>query len=496
MRRPYKFIKISLIAVLVLSGFSLLSVDQTQAANRDLSLDSITVTPLQPVIGQEVIIEIAGSYAGSNNLIARTGVDRIERNFVDFTYAEEAIDLPDPLPSTDDPYEDGDTFKFTYIGAFSSSGLRTLSFRIDDINELAETDEGNNRVRIDVMVFNPVDLSDLELNSIVLEPAQPQVDEQTTVTITGSYNGNESLQSSQGIGSTGFSFDDWQPSSSDSLLPDPGPSIAQPLADGDIFSYTMTGSFTSSGSKNLTFNIDEADELGESNEDNNSVSLLVEVQAIDLPEEEEPEEVPDEPYLGNDNLGATVTTLVTGPESDAVYLINGDKKHVFPDSKTFLTWYSDFNSVEDISVADLDMYITGQPVYYRPGTKLITHVNTARVYAVSPGGVLHWIADEAIASSLYGEGWALRIQDVHELTFGQYTIGDQVSADKHVEGSILQAEGQDTIYYYDGDDIRPFTDSVAVSANNIKSENIITVSDLSSYSIGDNISSYILKFGS
>src|SRR3989344_6505857 len=96
--------------------------------------------------------------------------------------------------------------------------------------------------------------------------------------------------------------------------------------------------------------------------------------------------------------------LVTGPSSDAVYYINGTSKHVFPDKKTYMTWYTNFDAVKKVTVADLDMYATGAPVSYRPGTKLVTHPNTAKVYAVEPSGMIRWIADEATAMALYGSG--------------------------------------------------------------------------------------------
>lgn len=74
--------------------------------------------------------------------------------------------------------------------------------------------------------------------------------------------------------------------------------------------------------------------------------------------------------------------LVKGPNSDAVYYINGSMKHVFPDKKTYMTWYTNFDGVKTVTVGELDGFTTGAPVAYRPGTKLVTHPNTARVYAV------------------------------------------------------------------------------------------------------------------
>src|SRR6185503_13461338 len=71
--------------------------------------------------------------------------------------------------------------------------------------------------------------------------------------------------------------------------------------------------------------------------------------------------------------------LVKGPNSDAVYYVDGTQKHVFPDRKTYFTWYTSFAGVKTVTVAELDSVPTGAPVPYRPGTKLVTHPNTARV---------------------------------------------------------------------------------------------------------------------
>src|SRR3989344_5334543 len=85
----------------------------------------------------------------------------------------------------------------------------------------------------------------------------------------------------------------------------------------------------------------------------------------------------------------TAGDLVKSPNSDAVYYIAADgKKYVFPDAKTYFTWYSNFNAVQTVAVSVLDTYNDGGAVTYRPGTRLVTTVDTNKVYAVEPGGVI------------------------------------------------------------------------------------------------------------
>lgn len=179
--------------------------------------------------------------------------------------------------------------------------------------------------------------------------------------------------------------------------------------------------------------------------------------------------------------------LVKGPNSDAVYYINGSMKHVFPDRKTYMTWYTNFNAVKTVTVSELDMFTTGAPVSYRPGTKLVTHPNTARVYAEEPGGVLRWITSEATALALYGSAWATWVNDVHELTFGNYTIGADMTSSAPSKGTILQKTGDPTIYYFDGTNIRPFASSAAFDANNLNYDFVVKVASLGTWTVGSSI---------
>lgn len=182
--------------------------------------------------------------------------------------------------------------------------------------------------------------------------------------------------------------------------------------------------------------------------------------------------------------------LVKGPNSDAVYYIDGTMKHVFPDSKTYFTWYTSFDGIKTVAVSELDMYPAGAAVAYRPGTKLVTHPNTARVYAVEPGGNLRWISSEATATALYGSNWGKMVNDVHELTFGNYAIGSDMGSSMHSKGTLLQQTSGSTIYYYDGSNIRPFASSAAFDSNNFNYDFIVKVSSLSGYTTGSSVTGF------
>jgi hypothetical protein len=189
--------------------------------------------------------------------------------------------------------------------------------------------------------------------------------------------------------------------------------------------------------------------------------------------------------------------LVKGPHSDAVYMILGAEKHIFPDRKTFMTWYQNFVTVREVTIAQLDAYITGKPMPYRPGTKLITHPNTSKVYALESCGMLRLIPDEETARTLYGTDWAQRVQDVHELTFSNYTIQSSMTTDEHPGGTLLQSDGEETIYFFDGSVLRPLQPKDGPVVSKIvgameqyppfrySDEDVVIVSDLDQYTIGD-----------
>jgi hypothetical protein len=207
--------------------------------------------------------------------------------------------------------------------------------------------------------------------------------------------------------------------------------------------------------------------------------------------------------------------LVKGPNSDAVYYLNGFSKYVFPDGKTFMSWFQNFDQVKSVSIAELDEYPTGVPMTYRAGTKLITHPNTARVYAVGANNALHWIPSEACATALYGPIWAERVQDVHEATFSSYGISADVDCEHHARGALLQKKGEATVYYVGAPiqtspgqgsvpvfteeeldapyQIHPFASDVEFILSGLKRDNIIMVESLGQYELSSSIKGSDIK---
>ena len=116
--------------------------------------------------------------------------------------------------------------------------------------------------------------------------------------------------------------------------------------------------------------------------------------------------------------------LIRGESYSAVYYYGLDGfRYVFPNDKTYFTWYSDFDDVKWISDSHLADIQIGGNVTYKPGVKMIKINSDPKVYVVSAGGVIKAIPSESVATELYGSTWNKQIDDVPDGFFSNYTKG-------------------------------------------------------------------------
>ncbi|MFC1678435.1 fibronectin type III domain-containing protein [Patescibacteria group bacterium] len=120
-------------------------------------------------------------------------------------------------------------------------------------------------------------------------------------------------------------------------------------------------------------------------------------------------------------------SLIRGKTIPTVYYLGDDnKRYVFPNAKTYHSWFDGFDNVTVIEDEDLYDYPLGGNVRYKPGVILVKIQTDPKVYAVSKNGLLRWIKTEALAKYLYGVGWNLMIDDVPDSFFVNYQIGDPI----------------------------------------------------------------------
>lgn len=115
--------------------------------------------------------------------------------------------------------------------------------------------------------------------------------------------------------------------------------------------------------------------------------------------------------------------LIKASSASVYYYAEDGKRYVFPNDKTYFTWYSDFSAVETISDEELATIPIGGNATYRPGIKLIKVTTDPKVYAIDGDRTLRWIKTEAIAAFMYGDDWAAQVDDLPDTFFVNYSVG-------------------------------------------------------------------------
>jgi len=136
---------------------------------------------------------------------------------------------------------------------------------------------------------------------------------------------------------------------------------------------------------------------------------------------------------GNQNAASAQNTANVGQlikaSGQAVYYLALDgKRYVFPNEKTYKTWYSDFSMVKTITDSELAAITIGGNVTYKPGSKMVKITTDPRVYVVDAHARLRWITNEAVAIALYGSNWNRMIEDIPDAFFTNYTIGSNINS--------------------------------------------------------------------
>lgn len=177
------------------------------------------------------------------------------------------------------------------------------------------------------------------------------------------------------------------------------------------------------------------------------------------------------------NAAASAGDLIKMDGLSSIYYLGSDsKRYVFPNEQTYFSWYSDFSSVMTIPQAELESYSLGANVTIRPGTKLVKITTNPKVYAVTPGGTLVAVPDEATAKALYGENWAKRVVDVPDAFFTNYKVSaSSLNSSVYPEGSLIKTAASPDIYYIDATGAaRKIANEAAFTGNRFKFSDVLT----------------------
>lgn len=126
-------------------------------------------------------------------------------------------------------------------------------------------------------------------------------------------------------------------------------------------------------------------------------------------------------HLSTD-LGSAGSLAVKSSTSPVVYMVQEDTLYKFDNEGVFYSWFDSFDEVLLVSDSYLDTFTDVQKATYRPGSRILIE-GSVKVYTVADSGQLHWIIDEAVAESLYGETWnknivTVELDDVLDYSFG------------------------------------------------------------------------------
>ncbi|MBI5071358.1 Ig-like domain-containing protein [Candidatus Falkowbacteria bacterium] len=193
------------------------------------------------------------------------------------------------------------------------------------------------------------------------------------------------------------------------------------------------------------------------------------------------------PPSAENPAGLVAGDLFKSPLSTTVYYFGSDnKRHIFPNEKTYKSWYPDWSNVKSVTAEELRAIPLGKNVTVRPGTVLVKIDTNPKVYAVEPNGLLRWIPTETRIKTLYGGNWATKIIDVPLAFWGDYFFGSDISTDTHPTGALVQYSGTTDVYYIQGAEKRKVT-AAGFTANNFRSENILAIPTTLSYANGADI---------
>ena len=136
-------------------------------------------------------------------------------------------------------------------------------------------------------------------------------------------------------------------------------------------------------------------------------------------------------------LACLVGAKLDDPCRSVYYLAANGKRYVFPNQKTFQTWYQDFSTVQIVGSAELSSYPIGGNVTYRPGKQLVKITTDPKVYAVGGNATLRWVTTAELAAQLFGADWVSLVEDVPDAFFVNYSIGSEITASSQYDRTAL-----------------------------------------------------------
>ncbi|KAA0206065.1 hypothetical protein EDM68_03590 [Candidatus Uhrbacteria bacterium] len=119
------------------------------------------------------------------------------------------------------------------------------------------------------------------------------------------------------------------------------------------------------------------------------------------------------------------------------YYASNGKRYVFPNEKTYFTWYADFSQVRIIPIDQMALIPIGGNITYRPASRLVKFQTDPKTYLPTKGGVLRWAKTEEIVRTWFGPQWNTFIDDISEAFYVNYTFGSPIEGPYDVSLQII-----------------------------------------------------------
>lgn len=178
-------------------------------------------------------------------------------------------------------------------------------------------------------------------------------------------------------------------------------------------------------------------------------------------------------FLPTAASAASFGDLIKGTTLSTVYYYGSDgQRYAFPNEKTFFSWYNDFSSVKTITDSELAAITLAGNIAYRAGSRWVKITSDAKVYVVSTKGKIRWVENEATAKGLGGDNWNTHIDDVPDVFFVDYTVGDSLTSATAGYDGMLWTDGTSK-YLVSGAKYSKVTDA-GFSANSYKSSFVLS----------------------
>ena len=227
------------------------SVDNVQASI-DLTVSSISINPSSPAFNEETTITISVKNQGDEDAPS-TG--NLRTNFHSFVQTSQS--------ASDSELLAGKSRSLVYTGYFTAAGEWTVGFGVDNNNDVLEIEEGNNYLSKKAFVTEQYDIS---VEDILIAPSSPAVNQDAKITVKVKNLGYAKLRDGLGINSFSYTFEDFD----ERTFSQTEVSSENPILKNEYIYFYYMGKFTTSGEKELSFEIDVNDQMAETNENNNS----------------------------------------------------------------------------------------------------------------------------------------------------------------------------------------------------------------------------------